>query len=88
MHPADLSGSREKLYWFLSGWLGGPQHYVERRGHPRLRARHFPFAVDDDAAAQWMACMTAALAETVPDVELRDTLAGALARLALHMRNR
>ena len=40
MHPADLQGSRDKLYMFLSGWLGGPDLFVEKFGHPRLRARH------------------------------------------------
>lgn len=88
MHPPDLAESRDKLYWFLSGWLGGPQLYVERKGHPRLRARHLPFAVDDDAATQWMACMRVALTETVADPALRESLDGPLDRLAAHMRNR
>lgn len=44
LHPASLDGSRDKLFWFLCGWLGGPDHYIERFGHPRLRA---PFAVRD-----------------------------------------
>ena len=43
LHPADLAGSREKLYLFLSGWLGGPQLYAEKFGHPMLRARHLPY---------------------------------------------
>ena len=46
MHPADLTESRAKLTWFLTGWLGGPQEYVQRFEHPRLRARHIPFAID------------------------------------------
>jgi hemoglobin len=45
LHPADLAGSREKLYLFLSGWLGGPPLYAEKYGHPMLRARHLPFAI-------------------------------------------
>ena len=45
MHPPSLDGSRDKLFWFLSGWSGGPNHYIERFGHPRLRARHLPFSI-------------------------------------------
>ena len=44
LHPSVLEGSRDKLFWYLCGWLGGPQHYVQRFGHPRLRARHLPFS--------------------------------------------
>jgi hemoglobin len=88
LHPAALDGSRDKLYWFLCGWLGGPQLFVERRGHPRLRARHLPFAIDQAAAAAWMRCMAQALAEQVDDAALRDQLRDAMARLADHMRNR
>ena len=87
MHPPDLGESRDKLYWFLSGWLGGPQMYVERKGHPRLRARHLPFVVDTAARDAWMACMALALAEVVPDTGLRAPLQGALDRLATHMIN-
>jgi hemoglobin len=43
LHPADLQGSRDKLFWFLCGWLGGPDLYIQRFGHPRLRARHLPY---------------------------------------------
>lgn len=87
MHPADLVGSREKLFEFLSGWLGGPQLYIERRGHPRLRMRHMPFAVDDAARDAWMLCMTRALDECVEDEQLRAQLRGAFQRMADHMRN-
>ena len=88
MHPEDLTDSREKLTWFLSGWLGGPPVYWERRGHPRLRRRHFPFAIDGAAAAAWMLCMRHALDDVVPDASLRDHLAAALERVAQHMVNR
>ena len=68
MHPKDIQPSKDKLYEFLSGWLGGPPLYVEKRGHPRLRRRHMPFPINQDAADQWMACMKLALDET----ELND----------------
>ncbi len=87
MHPADLSESREKLFWFLSGWLGGPPLYIERKGHPRLRARHLPFAIDANAAAQWMRCMRVALSSSSLSAGTRERLDAALAQLADHMRN-
>ena len=61
MHPSTLDGSRDKLFWFLCGWLGGPQHYVERFGHPMLRARHLPFRIGIRERDQWLACMRQAL---------------------------
>lgn len=86
MHPGSLSGSRDKLHDFLCGWLGGPQRYVEKHGHPRLRARHLPFPINADGVAQWMLCMRGAL-EGVEDADARAAIEGALARLADHMRN-
>lgn len=88
LHQPDLSSAEEKLFMYLCGWLGGPQLYVEKYGHPRLRARHLPFAIASDEAAQWMLCMRQAMAETIADEALRKGLDKALADLALHMRNR
>lgn len=88
MHPADLSGSEEKLYMYLTGWLGGPQLFVEKFGHPMLRARHLPFSIGTDEAKQWMMCMRQAMEECIPDPDLRENLDQALAQLAVHMRNR
>ena len=45
LHPESLDGSRDKFFWFLCGWMGGPDHYISRFGHPRLRARHMPFPI-------------------------------------------
>ncbi len=87
MHPTVLNSSREKLYEFLSGWLGGPPLYVERRGHPRLRMRHMPFAIDTAASDAWMRCMMQALDECVPDALLKEHLRGAFQRMAHHLRN-
>ena len=62
MYPAgDLPGAEERLRDFLVGRFGGPQRYVEARGHPRLRMRHAPFAIDRHARDRWVALMTAAL---------------------------
>lgn len=88
MHPPDLTGSRQKLYEFLCGWLGGPQLYMQRRGHPRLRARHMPFAVDKAAADQWVLCMDQALMAEGVDPQLRFNLMMSIAKVANHMRNR
>jgi hemoglobin len=87
MHPPDLHGSREKLYEFLCGWLGGPPLYVEKRGHPRLRMRHLPFPIDDAARDAWLLCMDRALEENVPDALLKAMLRGAFGRMADHLRN-
>lgn len=88
MHPADLSESKEKLFLFLSGWLGGPDLYVEKFGHPRLRARHASFPVDDQARDQWMACMLRAMHDVEIEPELYAHLQGAFQRTADFMRNR
>lgn len=88
LHPRDLASSEQKLFMFLSGWLGGPQLYVEQYGHPRLRARHLPFAIATPEAEQWMMCMRMAMEESIPDARLRGALDKALTDLAAHMRNR
>jgi hemoglobin len=88
LHAADLAGSEEKLFMFLSGWLGGPQLYAAKHGHPMLRARHLPFPIGSDEAEQWMLCMRQALSELIADEALRDALEKSLKDLALHMRNR
>lgn len=88
IHPADLSESANKLFAFLSGWLGGPQRYVEKHGHPMLRRRHMPYAIGPEERDQWLLCMKQALEETVADVSLRYTLYAQFAQLGEHMRNR
>ncbi|MBI1195486.1 MAG: globin [Gammaproteobacteria bacterium] len=88
MHPDDLSGSTEKLFMFLSGWLGGPQLYQEAYGHPRLRARHLPFPVDEAARDAWMRCMTRAIEEMdIEDELLKQHLLHSLFKTADFMRN-
>ena len=87
MHPQDLGESTEKLYMFLSGWLGGPNLYIERYGHPFLRARHMPFRIASGERDAWMQCMRLALAESVGDASLRARIEQAFAGIADHMRN-
>ena len=87
MHPADLTSAREKLFMFLTGWTGGPQLYIERYGHPMLRKRHLPFAVDESARDQWMYCMIKAMHQLKMDETLMTKLAGQLYGVADFMRN-
>lgn len=87
MHAADLSGAHNKLFKFLSGWLGGPDLFVQEYGHPRLRQRHFPFAIDASARDQWMLCMNKALDELTMVAIFRENLTQALQQLATHMIN-
>jgi len=74
LHPQDLAGSRDKLFWFLCGWLGGPNHYIDRFGHPMLRARHLPYAIGTAERDQWMACMRQAMVEQGVDEVLAERL--------------
>jgi len=87
LHARSLRASRDKLHLFLTGWTGGPPVYVERYGHPRLRMRHFPFAIGARERDEWLWCMDRALAEQeIPD-EVRAYLRERLHALADHMRN-
>jgi hemoglobin len=88
LHPQDLAGSRDKLFKFLSGWLGGPSLYVAEYGHPRLRARHLPFPIGEAERDAWLSCMEQALAETPMEDLLRNHLLQSLRNTADHMRNR
>jgi hemoglobin len=87
LHPAGLQGSEEKLFKFLSGWMGGPQLYVQEYGHPMLRQRHFPFPIGKAERDQWLLCMNQALQEIVQDSQLRSELSASFAKVADHMRN-
>lgn len=87
MHPPDLTESRQKLYEFLSGWLGGPSLYMERRGHPRLRMRHAPFPIGERERDQWLDCMAAAMDAMAIDGDLRIFLDQRFAHVADFMRN-
>jgi hemoglobin len=87
LHPADLAESRDKLYWFLSGWMGGPPLYTDRVGQPFLRRRHLPFAISVVERDQWMAFMTQAMLDTGLDDAIRAELVAAFFKTADFMRN-
>ncbi|MCA3003150.1 MAG: group II truncated hemoglobin [Burkholderiales bacterium] len=88
LHPASLAASRDKLYMFLTGWLGGPPLYTSEFGHPRLRARHLPFAIGEAERDQWMACMAKALEVVGIELSMRERLIASFANTADWMRNR
>ena len=88
LHPTTLEGSRDKLYWFLSGWMGGPDLFVERFGHPRLRARHLPYAIGIEERDQWLRCMAWAMQDMQVDEALQQRLMESFYKTADWMRNR
>ena len=88
LHPADLTSAREKLFMFLTGWTGGPQLYIERYGHPRLRARHMPFSIGDTERDEWMYCMVTAMHKMQLEEKLMQKLAEQLYGVADFMRNK
>ncbi|MFN5512505.1 MAG: group II truncated hemoglobin [Burkholderiales bacterium] len=88
LHPVPLDGSRDKLYWFLCGWMGGPDLYIERFGHPRLRARHLPYPIASRERDQWLLCMAEAMADVNLPQPLFDRLLESFSSTADWMRNR
>jgi hemoglobin len=87
VHGLTLDDARDKLFWFLCGWMGGPQHYIERFGHPRLRARHMPFKIGILERDQWLACMDQAMGDVGVDEVLRARLRESFFQTADWMRN-
>ena len=87
-HGSTLDDARQKLFWFLCGWLGGPDYYIERFGHPRLRMRHLPFAIGIRERDEWVLCMDQAMRETGVNDALRQRLNQSFFQTADFMRNR
>lgn len=87
LHARSLKVSREKLFKYFTGWLGGPPLYESEYGHPRLRMRHFPFPIGARERDEWLWCMDRALAEQEMPEALRTFLGEKLHALADHMRN-
>ena len=88
MHPLDLSNSREKLKFFLTGWMGGPDIYSPKYGHPMLRARHLPFKIGMKERNQWLACMYQALADCGIEGNIAKQLEESFFNTADWMRNK
>lgn len=70
----DIHESAQKLKAFLSGWTGGPQLYIEKYGHPRLKMRHFPFKIGKKEGEQWLYCMRKALSQSSIESGLQEHL--------------
>jgi len=88
MHAEDLSEVEEKLFLFLSGWLGGPSLFIEKYGHPRLRTRHLPFSIGIAERDQWLLCMDKALVKMNIEKPMHDELMQAFFNTADFMRNK
>ncbi|KQV83700.1 group II truncated hemoglobin [Rhizobium sp. Root1220] len=88
VHPPTLDGSEEKFYEYLTGYLGGPPLYTDKRGHPRLRSRHFVAEIGPVERDEWLVCFRRALDETVANPKLREIIWQPVERLAHHMQNR
>lgn len=87
LHAASLKRAREKLFMYLTGWTGGPPLYEAEYGHPRLRARHLPFAIGTRERDEWLWCMDRALSELEMPDAIRSHLTERIHALADHMRN-
>ena len=93
VHGPALDNARQRLFWFLCGWLGGPSHYTDRFCHPMLRARHLPQSIGGHSIGirerdEWLACMDQAMAETGVPEDLRARLRNSFFQTADWMRNR
>jgi len=88
VHPPSLAGSEQKLFEYLTGWLGGPQLYQEKYGHPMLRRRHFVAPIGPDERDGWLLCFRRALDETIDSTALREAVWQPAHRLAMHMQNK
>ncbi|QIG80640.1 group II truncated hemoglobin [Stakelama tenebrarum] len=87
VHPPSTARAEEKLYEYLTGWLGGPPLYTDKYGHPRLRMRHFPAAIGAEEVTGWLACFHKAWGEIVPPSPVSDEIVERVESLAWHMRN-
>ncbi len=84
----EMAESAKKLKAFLSGWLGGPQIYLETYGHPRLRMKHFPFSIGKEEAEEWLHCMKLALNRSSIPPEMQAKLMEAFMPVATMLLNR
>jgi len=89
MYPAhDLAGAEQRLRDFLVGRFGGPPRYIEQRGHPKLRMRHMPFAIDGAARNRWVQLMDRALEQAALPEDVSSLLREFFHGTATFLRNR
>ena len=87
IHPPSLASSEQKLFEYLTGWLGGPPLFTDKHGPPMLRRRHLPAKIGTDEAVGWLVCFHQAWSETVADPELGALILSKIDALGQHMRN-
>ncbi|MDD0853454.1 group II truncated hemoglobin [Halobacteriovorax sp. GB3] len=87
LHGQSLEGAKMKLKMFLSGWFGGPQLFMEKYGHPRMRMRHMPFKITTIERDEWLLCMRKAMDDLKLNEEFDGYLWESFKRFAEHMRN-
>ena len=88
IHPESLAGANQSLFEFLSGWFGGPNLYIQKKGHPRLRMRHLPYTIGPQERDEWFLCFRQALDETVAHDKLREIIWTPIEKLGYHMQNK
>ncbi|MCF1454217.1 group II truncated hemoglobin [Agrobacterium vitis] len=88
IHPADLTESEAKFYDYLTGYLGGPPVYMQKRGHPMLRRRHFVAEIGRQERDEWLLCFRRAMDETIAHEKLREIIWTPIEKLAHHMQNK
>ena len=87
VHPPSLVRAEEKLFEYLTGWLGGPPLYIEKFGHPRLRSRHFVAPIGAAEVEGWLLCFHQAWNEIVPPSPVADSILEKIDGLGWHMAN-
>lgn len=87
MFPEDLTEAKRWQYLFLVQFFGGPAGYADERGHPRLRMRHAPFAINQAARDAWLGHMLAAMDEIGIDEPMRTMMRSYFIRASEHMMN-
>ena len=88
VHPPSLVRAEEKLFEYLTGWLGGPPLYTEKYGHPRLRSRHFVAPIGAAEVEGWLLCLHQAWNEIVPPSPVADSILEKIDGLGWHMANK
>ncbi len=88
MHAKSLDSARQKLFEFLSGWFGGPDLYIQKYGHPRMRARHLPFPIGKTERDQWLVCMRVAMDTMKLPEEWDRQIFMSFYQFATHMMNK
>ena len=88
VHPPSLERAEQRLYEYLTGWLGGPPLYTDKYGHPRLRQRHLPAPIGPEEIDGWLLCFRQAWIETIEDRRFDEVILPKVEALGHHMRNR